>query len=255
MHILVTNDDGIDSPGLHALAIAAKRLGKVSVLAPDRNWSVSGHARKLDQPLTVWRYPLLDGINASACDGTPSDCVSVAMMGMVQEPIDLVLSGINPHANIGHDVTYSGTVTAAMEAAIYGLPGFAISLGANDSDAPVDFEPAADLAITVIAQFPLTALTSRVLNINVPYRPASEINGVVVTRLGVRHYHQELVRQGFVAGREKITVSGSPPGGELIPGTDYWALNEGLISVTPISLDLTDYDEMPAIVALSLAHL
>ena len=255
MHILVTNDDGIDSPGLHALAIAAKRLGRVSVLAPDRNWSVSGHARKLDQPLLVWNYPLLCGINASICDGTPSDCVSVAMMGMVQEPIDLVLSGINPHANIGHDVTYSGTVTAAMEAAIYGLPGFAISLGANDGDAPVDFEPAADAAITIIGQFPLSALNGRVFNINVPYHPISAIKGVAVTRLGVRHYHQELVCQGFVDGREQITVSGSPPGGELIPGTDYWALKEGLISVTPISLDLTDYEAMPAIKALSLAHM
>jgi len=255
MHILVTNDDGIDSPGLHALAIAAKRLGRVSVLAPDRNWSVSGHARKLDQPLTVWNYPLLPGINASVCDGTPSDCVSLAMMGVVKEAIDLVLSGINPHANIGHDVTYSGTVTAAMEAAIYGLPGFAVSLGAHDSDAPVDFGPAADAAITIIGQFPPSALDARVLNINVPYRPLSAIKGVAVTRLGVRHYHQELVRQGFVDGREQLTVSGSPPGGEMIPGTDYWALSEGLISVTPISLDLTDYKEMSAIKALSLAHI
>ena len=120
MHILVTNDDGVTAPGLAALATALREagLGKVTVLAPDRNWSVSGHVKTLHKPLRVKRAHLSDGTEALACTGAPSDCVALAFLGVIKEKIDLVVSGINPFPNLGHDITYSGTVTAAMEGAI-----------------------------------------------------------------------------------------------------------------------------------------
>ena len=128
MHILVTNDDGVLAPGLLALAQEMRSLGQVTILAPDRNWSASGHVKTLDRPLRVKEVILADGTPALATDGAPSDCVALALLGLLPEPVDLVVSGINPHANLGHDVTYSGTVTAAMEAAIGGVPGVAVSL-------------------------------------------------------------------------------------------------------------------------------
>ncbi|MHB8775959.1 MAG: 5'/3'-nucleotidase SurE, partial [Bellilinea sp.] len=128
MHILVTNDDGVNAPGLLALTRAMQPLGKVSVLAPDRNWSASGHVKTLHRPLRVTETRLADGYPALATDGAPSDCVALAVLGILPEPVDLVVSGINPGANVGHDMTYSGTVTAAMEGAICGLPSLAFSL-------------------------------------------------------------------------------------------------------------------------------
>ena len=128
MHILVTNDDGVNAPGLLALAQAMRELGKVTVLAPDHNWSASGHVKTLDRPLRVKAAILSDGTPALASDGAPSDCVALAVLGLLSEPVDLVVSGINGGPNLGHDLTYSGTVTAAMEAAIAGLPGIAVSL-------------------------------------------------------------------------------------------------------------------------------
>jgi 5'-nucleotidase len=132
MHILVTNDDGINAPGLLALAKEMKSLGQVSVLAPDHNWSASGHVKTMHRPLRVKETVLPDGSQAWASDGAPSDCVALGLLGFITEKIDLVVSGINPNANIGHDVTYSGTVTAAMEAAIGGVSGIAFSLHAPE---------------------------------------------------------------------------------------------------------------------------
>lgn len=114
MHILVTNDDGVTAPGLSALAKAMRTVGEVSILAPDRNWSGSGHVKTIDRPLRVKELRLSDGSKAYASDGAPSDCVALALLGFLERKIDLVVSGINPNANIGYDVTYSGTVTAAM---------------------------------------------------------------------------------------------------------------------------------------------
>ena len=127
-HILVTNDDGVTAPGLLALVKEMRQVGKVSILAPERNWSGGGHVKTLDRALRVRQELLADGTIAFASDGAPSDCVALAALGYFKEPIDLVVSGINMGANLGHDVTYSGTVTAAMEAVIAGVPGIAISL-------------------------------------------------------------------------------------------------------------------------------
>jgi 5'-nucleotidase len=130
MHILVTNDDGVFAPGLLALANELRKIGDVSVVAPDRNWSASGHVKTLSRPLRAKKVSLADGSDALACDGAPSDCVALPVLGLLDKPVEMVVSGINPNANLGHDVTYSGTVTAAMEAAIWNLPGIAVSLDA-----------------------------------------------------------------------------------------------------------------------------
>lgn len=154
MHILVTNDDGVMAPGLLALSKEMQKFGKVSILAPDRNWSASGHVRILDRPLRVKEVTLEDGSRAFASDGAPSDCVALAVCGYLGEKIDLVVSGINPVANVGHDVTYSGTVTAAMEAAIGGLPAIAFSLDAPDSHlSMLEYSSAALYASRIVHTF------------------------------------------------------------------------------------------------------
>jgi 5'-nucleotidase len=134
MHILVTNDDGIHAPGLLALVQAMRPFGKVTVVAPDRNWSISGHVKTLHRPIHVHEVTLADGTPAIASDGAPSDCVALVLLGLLGEKIDLVVSGINPYPNLGHDLTYSGTVTSAMEAAIWKVPGVAFSLNGAGTD-------------------------------------------------------------------------------------------------------------------------
>jgi 5'-nucleotidase len=168
-HILVTNDDGVTAPGLLALVKGLRDLGDVSVLAPDRNWSASGHVKTLHRPLRVKEVKLQDGSPALASDGAPSDCVALAVLGLVSD-VDLVVSGINPNPNVGHDVTYSGTVTAAMEAVIWGLPGLAVSLESPENHlGEVDYGPAAQIArkvaeIVLHREMP----PDIVLNLNVP---------------------------------------------------------------------------------------
>ena len=147
MHILVTNDDGVYAPGLLALVEELLKVGEVSVLAPDHNWSASGHVKTLNRPLRAKPVTLADGSPAFACDGAPSDCVALAALGYFKQPVDLVVSGINVGANLGHDVTYSGTVTAAMEAVIANLPGIAVSLETVENYiGSMDFGPAARAA-------------------------------------------------------------------------------------------------------------
>src|SRR5690349_9211897 len=152
-HILVTNDDGVFAPGLFALVQEMRKIGKVSILAPDRNWSGGGHVKTLDRALRVKEVRLADDTQAFASDGAPSDCVALATLGYFKEPIDLVVSGINAGANLGHDVTYSGTVTAAMEAVIAVLPGIAVSLEAIDNlIGEMDYRPASHAAAKVVRQ-------------------------------------------------------------------------------------------------------
>lgn len=244
-HILVTNDDGITAPGLFALVKALREIADVSVLAPDRNWSASGHVKTLHRPLRVKEVQLQDGSHALASDGAPSDCVALAVLGILSD-IDLVVSGINPHANIGHDVTYSGTVTAAMEAVIWGLPGLAVSLDSPDNHlAALDYEPAADYArrvaqVMLKEEFP----TDVVLNLNVPYLPLEEIQGIQLTRQGLRVYHDELVTRKDPRGVSYYWLGGDPPSGIPDQGTDYGAMKSGFASLTPLNLDLTAIDSI-----------
>ncbi len=243
MHILVTNDDGVHAPGLFALAEAARAISdKVTVLAPDHNWSASGHVKTLHRPLRVNETQLEDGTSAWASDGAPSDCVALAQLGFIPEKIDLVLSGINPNANIGHDVTYSGTVTAAMEAAIWGIPGIAVSLDRpEDLSGPIDYRPAAEAARRIVLwlkdQDGLPE--DMVLNVNVPYGPLSQMKGFRITRQGLRIYRDELVRRLDPRGKPYYWIGGEAPIGVEEPGTDYGALLAGFVSITPIQLDLT----------------
>ena len=190
-HILVTNDDGVFAPGLLSLAQEMRRLGKVSILAPDHNWSGGGHVKTLDRALRVKEVRLADGMQAFAGDGAPSDCVALAVLGYFKEPIDLVVSGINAGANLGHDVTYSGTVTAAMEAVIAGVPGIAVSLETIDSHiGEIDYGPAARMAGRIVHQVIENRLSNEVLlNVNVPFLPENKIRGIRLTRQGLRVYH------------------------------------------------------------------
>jgi 5'-nucleotidase len=248
MHILVTNDDGVTGPGLLALATAMRSLGDVSVLAPDRNWSAGGHVKTMDRPLRVREVHLADGSAALATDGAPSDCVALALMGFLPEKVDLVVSGINPTANLGHDVTYSGTVTAAMEAVIGEVPGIAFSLDSPEDVAEPDFTAAAEAARQVVEAAIANTLPSGVLlNVNVPYLPTEKIRGVYITRLGLRVYRNRLDRLQDPRGRPYYWIAGDAPTGIAEYGTDFGALADGYVSITPLQLDLTAYPAMQAL--------
>ena len=237
-HILITNDDGVHSPGLLALAQALRDLGQVSILAPDRNWSVTGHNKTLHKPLRVWPVTLDDGSQALTTDGGPSDSVALAAMGVVDLPIDLVASGINTRPNLGDDITYSGTVAAAMEAAIFGIPAMAIS---QEEGEPRRWETAARAAAIIARKMLANGGMPKgtLLNVNVPNLPWDAIKGFEVTRLGQRRYHDELIVRHDPGGRPYYWIGGGPPSSVLEPGTDVHALAHGFISVTPLSLDMT----------------
>lgn len=247
MHILVTNDDGVTAPGLLALVQEMNALGKVSILAPDRNWSVSGHVKTIDRPLRVRKIRLSEEIYAFASDGAPSDCVALAISGFYDEKIDLIVSGINPYANLGHDVTYSGTVTAAMEAAIWGIPAVAVSLDSPDNyPDPVDYGPAARIARRVVQATTQNGLAQNVLlNVNVPFLPEDQIRGIRITRMGLRVYHDKLDRRVDPRGRPYYWTAGDLPTGIPERGTDIGVLADGYVSITPIQLDLTAYHAIP----------
>jgi 5'-nucleotidase len=246
MHILVTNDDGITAPGLLVLAQEMRSMGQVSIVAPDHNWSASGHVKTMHRPLRVKEVTMADGTLALASDGAPSDCVALALLGLLPEKVDIVLSGINPNANIGHDVTYSGTVTAAMEAAIGGVPGIAVSL-----DSPIgfkgelDYGPAARAGARIVGSLIRHGLSPQtVLNVNVPYLQDHEIKGVMATRQGLRVYRDRLDRRLDPRGKPYYWIGGDYPTAIPDEGTDYGALSRGYISVTPLGLDLTQYQAL-----------
>ena len=245
-HILVTNDDGVTAPGLLALAQEMRNLGQVSILAPDHNWSASGHVKTMHRPLRVKEVQLADGTLAFASDGAPSDCVALALLGFIEEKIDLVVSGINPNANIGHDVTYSGTVTAAMEAVIGGVPGIAVSLDSPENHLGLlDYGPAARAAFRVATRFMEQGFPQEtVFNINVPYLPDDQIQGVRITRQGLRLYRDQLDRRKDPRGKPYYWIGGEAPTGVPEEGTDYGAIKAGYISITPLKLDLTDHQTL-----------
>jgi len=250
-HLLITNDDGITSPGLLALKDACAEVGEVTVLAPDHNWSASGHVKTMHKPLRVEEVTLADVTPALATTGAPSDAVALAFMGLVESPIDLVVSGINPGANLGHDVTYSGTVTAAMEGAIAGVPAIAVSLNALDND---DFSVAARFTAGLARQVLEQGLPEgMLLNVNVPPLPAEEIAGVLITRMGLRIYRDELIRRVDPRGHPYYWIGGRPPTGVEEEGTDIWAVANSYISVTPIQLDLTAHDQIGKLETWDLA--
>ncbi|HSN94371.1 MAG TPA: 5'/3'-nucleotidase SurE [Anaerolineaceae bacterium] len=243
--VLVTNDDGVDNPGLEAIAVALQTAGyHVTVCAPDRNWSACGHVKTLTRPMHIRPVNLTGGMQAFACDGAPSDCVSLALMGALDAEFDFVVSGINPHNNIGMDITYSGTVTAAFEAALAGLPGYAVSYGSrHGEDNDLALEAAANAAVKVVGQ--LLGLKSEnshghIWNINLPFKPHADFAGVRFTHGGVRIYADRIQKDIDSEGETCYWITGEMPTGREEAGNEYEALQQGFISVCPLRLDMTD---------------
>ncbi len=235
--ILITNDDGIESRGLLALKLALDPIGDTTVVAPDTNQSAVGHTKTLMRPLRVRERTLGDGSLGYSVDGSPTDAVSLAFLGYFGYGFDLVAAGINYGANLGDDITYSGTVSAAMEAVINSCPAFAISQEYYEHP---DFE-LAGLAATTVARNILEHGLSRgeLINVNVPALTIEECRGIEVTRLGRRVYSDELVKRLDPRGVPYYWIGGQPPSGLAVPGTDFHAVVNGRVAVTPIHLDLT----------------
>ena len=238
MKILISNDDGYQSPGIRCLADALSALGQVTVVAPDRDRSGASNSLTLDNPIRATTA----GDGFIRVDGTPTDCVHLAITGLLEEEPDMVVSGINAGANLGDDVLYSGTVAAAMEGRFLGLPAIAISLV---TQLPTHLETAARVARELVGrlqQDPLPADT--ILNVNVPDLPWEKIGGMQATRLGHRHKSEPVIRATDPRGRPIYWVG--PPGREQDAGegTDFFAVRHGFVSVTPIQVDLTRYDAL-----------
>ncbi|MCS7217307.1 MAG: 5'/3'-nucleotidase SurE [Candidatus Bipolaricaulota bacterium] len=254
--ILLTNDDGYLSPGLHALRRALSALGEVWVLAPEKNWSAASRTRVFHKPLRVYAARLPDGETVRVTNGSPSDCVLLGLLGLAPRRPDLVVAGINQGANLGRDVTYSGTVSAAMEGAQHGIPSLAVSLDVSgEPEESPDYETAAQVAVRlarVLLENPLPQ--GILLNVNVP---RGTPRGLRVTRLGGKIWSEELVRGTDPRGREFFWFAGEmlaqPPAGE--EDTDVWAVLSGYVSVTPLHLDLTAYEMLEALRCLERLHL
>ncbi|MFP3938862.1 MAG: 5'/3'-nucleotidase SurE [Acidobacteriota bacterium] len=234
--ILITNDDGVFSEGLKLLAEALAEVGRVTVVAPDREQSASGHALTLHRPLRIRQLEE----TWFSVDGTPTDCVNLAVLWLMKDdPPDLVCSGINFGTNLGDDVTYSGTVSATFEGTLLGVPSLAFSQAIGEH---FSFKPGAAVARDLVAQLLTDELAHELpedlcLNVNFP---VGEIQGVTFTRLGRRRYNQSIVEKLDPRGRKYYWIAGAPEW-EQGEGTDYVALSKGLVSVTPLHLDLTDY--------------
>lgn len=241
MHILISNDDGLYAPGIRCLADEISgAVDQVTMVAPDRDRSGASNSLTLDQPIRVERR----GEGVFRVYGTPTDCVHIAITGLLGEEPDMVISGINAGANMGDDVLYSGTVAAAMEGRFLGLPAMAVSL-AYEVPRPTHYATAARAARVLMDHLrrePLPADT--ILNVNVPDRPWVEIQGFETTRLGHRHRSEDVIPLADPRGRKFFWIGA--PGGEHDngPGTDFNAIRRGFVSVTPIHVDLTRYQAL-----------
>jgi 5'-nucleotidase len=241
MRVLVSNDDGVDAPGIRILAQGLREAGhEVLVVAPDRDRSGASNSLTLDAPVRV-----LQRDEQTWCVyGTPTDCVHVAITGMLELKPDMVVSGINNTANLGDDVIYSGTVAAAMEGRFLGLPAVAMSLATRDHRGE-HYETAARAAVEIIARLqkdPLPADT--ILNVNVPDIPWSDVRGFEVSRLGNRHQSEPCVQQADPRGRTWWWIGAAGPEQDAGPGTDFNAVRSGHIAITPINVDLTRYQAL-----------
>ena len=241
MRVLVSNDDGVDAPGIRALAEGLREAGhEVLVVAPDRDRSGASNSLTLDAPVRV--APA--GENRWRVYGTPTDCVHVAITGMLEVEPDIVVSGINNTANLGDDVIYSGTVAAAMEGRFLGLPAIAMSLCTADHDGR-HYATAARAAVELVARLmtdPLPADT--ILNVNVPDLAWDDVRGFEVTRLGNRHRAEPCIQQNDPRGRSWWWIGAAGPEQDAGPGTDFHAVRGGHISITPIHVDLTRYQAL-----------
>ena len=241
MRILLSNDDGYLAPGLAALYEALKPLGEIDVVAPEQNCSGASNSLTLSRPLSV--YTALNGFRY--VNGTPTDCVHIALTGLLDFRPDIVVSGINNGQNMGEDTLYSGTVSAATEGFLFGIPAFAFS--------QVDkgwhhLEDAARVAHDIVARYLQTPLTgSPLLNVNIPNLPYSQLQGWQVTRLGKRHPSQPVVRQFNPRGEPIYWVGPAGDARDASAGTDFHATVNGAVSITPLQLDLTDTRSLPEV--------
>ncbi len=251
MRILLTNDDGISAPGLQATRRALRELDDVvvDVIAPDSNRSASARSITTRSPLSVEEVEFGDGHSGYATDGTPVDCVRFAELGLLGGRPDLIVSGINHGANLGDDITYSGTVAAALEGIVLGIPAIAVSqqssgTGMGYVSGRFDFTVAAAFTAQLVAQLATEPMPAETLiNVNCP---AGEPTGVEVTKLGKRIYNDKLKPLGEKGegGRQRYEIYGYEPGFEEVEGTDLYAVSRGRIAVTPIHFDLTDHGGM-----------
>jgi 5'-nucleotidase len=240
MHFLISNDDGLSARGIAVLAERIARLGRITIVAPDRNCSGASNSLTLDAPIRIDE----ETAGVHRVSGTPTDCVHIALTGLLDRDPDMVLSGINHGANLGDDVIYSGTVAAAMEGRFLGLPAIAVSLVCDEA-APRNFETAAEAVARLVGQLredPLPADT--ILNVNVPDRPWEEIRGFEVTRLGHRHRAEPCIATVDPRGRPMYWIGPAGEEEDAGPGTDFDAIKRGCISVTPIHVDLTRYQAL-----------
>lgn len=239
MRVLITNDDGIASPGLQALVQAFEPVAETFVVAPERERSATGHAITLHKPLRA-HSAAIPGSEAGvwATNGTPADCVALGILELLPEKPDIVVSGINVGPNLARDLTYSGTVSGAMEGAIFGIPSIAVSVGSFRN--PI-FAVAAAFAVELARAILLHGLSEdALLNVNVPNLSSEEIAGVAITRQSAKRYISRLERRVDPRGRTYYWLTGEPSPIEDLEGTDTWALAHDYISVTPITLDMTD---------------
>lgn len=241
MRILLSNDDGYLAQGLAALAEALSKHAEIFVVAPDRNRSAASNSLTLESPLRVQQTE--NGF--IKVDGTPTDCVHLATTGLLEHEPEMVFAGINHGSNLGDDVIYSGTVAAATEGRFLGLPAVAISLASAE---PVHFETATHVAVTLLRRLiekPLPKET--LLNVNVPDVPLHKLKGYQATRLGQRHKAEPVVKSRDPRGRSIYWVGPPGPEQDAGPGTDFYAIKTGYVSITPLQLDLTWYERINAI--------
>jgi 5'-nucleotidase len=234
MEILVSNDDGYFSPGIAALAQAMQAFGNVTVVAPEADRSGASNSLTLDRPL----YVRQSSNGFYYVNGTPTDCVHVAVTGFLPKRPDLVVSGINNASNLAEDTLYSGTVAAAMEGYLLGIPSIAFSLASRSFD---HLDTAVDVARRMVSHVIDTPFVKpRLLNVNIPCLPLHELNGMTLTRLGRRHFAQPV--ETALSPRGETVYWVGPPGGmrEAGPGTDFHAINQGMVSITPLHVDLGD---------------
>jgi 5'-nucleotidase len=238
MHFLISNDDGITAQGIQVLAGRMRQMGKVTIVAPDQDRSGASNSLTLDSPVRIHEIEP----RTFRVRGTPTDCVHIALTGLLEKDPDMVVSGINSGANLGDDVIYSGTVAAAMEGRFLGLPAIAVSLV---TDKPVHFDTAAEAVVRVIDRLisnPLPADT--ILNINVPDLSWDQIKGFEVTRLGHRHRAEPTIREVDPRGRPMYWIGPAGAEQDAGPGTDFDAVRRGYVSITPIHVDLTRYQAL-----------
>lgn len=235
--LLLSNDDGINSSGLHSLANGLKSLGKIYIVAPDREQSASSHALSIHRPLRIDRITE----NIYSVDGTPTDCINLAINGILKDITpDIVVSGINKGENLGDDITYSGTVSAAIEGTLLGIPSLAVSLqGRNE----YDFTAASHFA-NLITKYILTNSIPKytLINMNIPSLPLGRIKGIKITRQGKRLYNDPIVEKIDPRGRKYYWIGGDVLDSLEMDDSDIDAINKGYVSVTPIKLDMTDYN-------------